>query len=95
MKRLVELRSKQNKTKEDMSKILGVARSTYAMYENGSREMDYKSLVKVADYFRVSLDYLFERTDFPIHIESYSRDEIEFITESLEVYRRTKQKFFS
>ncbi|MDY7222100.1 helix-turn-helix domain-containing protein [Halalkalibacterium halodurans] len=95
MKRLVELRSKQNKTQEDMSKILGVARSTYAMYENGSREMDYKSLVKVADYFRVSLDYLFERTDFPIHIESYSRDEIEFITESLEVYRRTKQKFFS
>ena len=32
-------------------------------YENMEREADYETLVKFADYFNVSLDYLFGRTD--------------------------------
>ena len=34
-------------------------------YETGAREADYKSLIKFADYFDVSIDYLLERTDNP------------------------------
>ncbi|MBR3933952.1 MAG: helix-turn-helix transcriptional regulator [Clostridia bacterium] len=34
-------------------------------YENGVREADYATLIKFADYFNVSLDYLLERTDNP------------------------------
>ncbi len=32
---------------------------------NGQREAGYKELIKLADYFEVSIDYLLERTDNP------------------------------
>ena len=40
---------------------LGVARSTYACYETGKNEPDIYTLIKIADYYRVSLDYLVGR----------------------------------
>lgn len=33
--------------------------------KTGTREEDYKTLIKFADYFNVSIDYLLERTDNP------------------------------
>ena len=91
--RLLELRTKHGLTQEDLSELLGVARTTYAMYEQGKRQMDYGLLLKLCDYYKVSLDYLFGRTNQPLHIESYSPDEIEFVTKSLEVYKEVKSKF--
>ena len=35
-------------------------------YENGEREADYETLIKLGDYFDVSIDYLLERTQNPI-----------------------------
>ena len=40
---------------------LGIARSTYACYETGKNEPDIYTLVKIADYYKVSLDYLVGR----------------------------------
>lgn len=40
---------------------LGVARSTYACYETGKNEPDVYTLIKIADYYKVSLDYLVGR----------------------------------
>ena len=37
--------------------------NTISRYETGEREADYKSLIMLADYFGVSIDYLLERTD--------------------------------
>lgn len=54
--------------------------------------MDYELLIKLCNFHKVSLDYLFGRTDFPIHQESYTQDEIEFITRALEVYKDVKSK---
>lgn len=93
LNRLLELRMKNGLTQEDLSQLLGVARTTYAMYEQGKRQMDYELLLKLCDYYKVSLDYLFGRTDLPIHKESYTPDEIEFVTKSLEVYKEVKSKF--
>lgn len=92
--RLVELRKKKNLTQEQVSNAIGVARTTYAMYEQGRREMDYELLIKLADFYNVSLDYLFGRTDNPIHNESYTEDEIEFMIKSLNIYKEVKDKFF-
>ncbi|MBO1003160.1 helix-turn-helix domain-containing protein [Pseudogracilibacillus auburnensis] len=92
LKRLITLRKKHKLNQEDIAKFLGVARTTYAMYEQGNREMDYELLIKLADYYKVSLDYLFGRSDNPVHIESYAYDEIEFINRTLEVYRDLKSK---
>jgi transcriptional regulator with XRE-family HTH domain len=92
LKRLAELRKKHNLNQEEIAKIIGVGRTTYAMYEQGNREMDYRSLIKLANYYKVSLDYIFGRTDIPIHLESYTPDEIEFMTRSLQLYKDMKNK---
>jgi transcriptional regulator with XRE-family HTH domain len=92
VKRLNEQRVKNNLTQEEVADILGVARTTYAMYEQGNREMDYSSLLKLADYYKVSLDYLFGRSAIPIHPESYSDDEIEFMIKALSLYKEMKSK---
>lgn len=93
LKRLEQLRKNHNLNQEDVAALIGVARTTYAMYEQGNREMDYELLIKLADYYNVSLDYLFGRTDNPIHIESYTVDEIEFITRTLTVYKDIKKRY--
>ncbi|MEK4936713.1 transcriptional regulator [Bacillus pseudomycoides] len=57
------LRKQRKLRQEDMAKHLGIARTTYAMYEQGNREPDYDTLQKLADFFDVSLDYLLGRTN--------------------------------
>ena len=39
--------------------------NTISRYESGEREADYQTLIAIADYFGVSIDYLLERTDNP------------------------------
>ncbi len=39
--------------------------NSISRYETGSHEADYATLIKIADYFNVSVDYLLERTDNP------------------------------
>lgn len=92
VKRLFELRTKNNYKQEDIALVLGVARTTYAMYEQGNREMDYELLLKLADFYKVSLDYLFGRSELPVHPESYTHDEIEFMVRSLGLYKEMKAK---
>lgn len=89
--RLIKLRNDFSLTQDDVANILGVARTTYAMYEQGHREMDYASIIKLADRYRVSLDYLFGRTDNPIQSDSMPTDEIEYLIKSLELYRSMKK----
>lgn len=40
--------------------------NTISRYETGEREADYATLIAIADYFNVSIDYLLERTDNPV-----------------------------
>ncbi|OFD09127.1 hypothetical protein BTGOE7_14050 [Bacillus thuringiensis] len=61
--KLHSLRKERKLRQEDMAKHLGIARTTYAMYEQGNREPDYTTLQKLADFFNVSVDYLLGRTD--------------------------------
>lgn len=56
--RLKELRKSKKLYQEDVASKLGIARTTYASYEQGSREPDHEMLVKLADFFNVSIDYL-------------------------------------
>jgi transcriptional regulator with XRE-family HTH domain len=61
--RLNQLRNEKKWTQEEMSNKVGIARTTYAMYEQGKRNPDYETLKKIADLFDVSTDYLLGRTD--------------------------------
>ncbi|PRT27530.1 helix-turn-helix domain-containing protein [Bacillus thuringiensis] len=61
--RLHTLRKERKLRQEDMAKQLGIARTTYAMYEQGNREPDYNTLIKLATFFKVSIDYLLGTTE--------------------------------
>ena len=63
--RLKELRTKRKITQLKMSMDLNMNQNTLSRYENGVRQADYSTLVMFADYFNVSLDYLFGRTENP------------------------------
>ncbi|MFR4285576.1 MAG: helix-turn-helix domain-containing protein [Enterococcus italicus] len=59
--RLMDLRKQKKLTQAEMADILGVARTTYSSYEQGRRTPDVDIQNKIADYFKVSLDYLHGR----------------------------------
>lgn len=62
--RLKELRkAKKNLTQLQMANFLGVAKTTYASYEQGKRMPDSQIQNKIADFFGVSLDYLHGREE--------------------------------
>lgn len=65
MRRLMELRKKRGISQLKLAMDLGLTQNTVSRYESGTRQADYKTLVALADYFNVSVDYLLERTDFP------------------------------
>jgi transcriptional regulator with XRE-family HTH domain len=57
-KRLISLREKAGISQVEISKRLGVARTTYASYEQGAREPDIEMLNKLATFHGVSVDFL-------------------------------------
>ena len=59
--RLKDLRKAQGLSQEELAKEIDVARTTYNHYEIEKSEPNIKTLIKLADYFDVSLDYLCER----------------------------------
>lgn len=61
--KLKELRSQQKISQEELAKAIGVSRSTIAGYETKSREPDLSTLVKIATYFNVSVDYLIDSSE--------------------------------
>ena len=63
--RLKELRKKRKKSQVSLGIDLGVSQDAISRYENLEREADYQTLIDIADFFNVSLDYLFGRTDNP------------------------------
>lgn len=44
---------------------LDLTQNSISRYESGAREADYRTLIALADFFNVSLDYLLGRTDNP------------------------------
>ncbi|MCI6387723.1 MAG: helix-turn-helix transcriptional regulator [Ruminococcus sp.] len=63
--RLRELRRARNISQLKLSMDLQLNQNAISRYETGLREADYATLIKIADYFNVSIDYLLERTDNP------------------------------
>lgn len=59
------LREKRGITQEQLANMVGISRAALSHYEKGRREPDYDTLSKIADFFKVSIDYLVGRTDNP------------------------------
>lgn len=65
MFRLRELREEKGISQKELGKLFNVAQNTISNWENGTREPDTKTLVKLAELFECSVDYLVGRTDDP------------------------------
>lgn len=63
--RLVQLKVERNLLQKDIAKGVGLALRTYQYYESGERKPDSDTLIALADYFGVSIDYLVGRCDDP------------------------------
>lgn len=59
--RLKELRKKRKISQLKLASDLNMNQNTISRYENLEREADYETLIKIADYFNVTLDYLLGR----------------------------------
>ncbi|MBF2518374.1 helix-turn-helix transcriptional regulator [Listeria marthii] len=56
------IREDNDVTQQHMAELLNVSQNTYSQYETGKIEWTASALIKVADYFDVSVDYLLDRT---------------------------------
>ena len=61
--RLKELRKSRKLNKVDLGKIAGITSKQIQRYESGESEPTLSVLVRLSDYFDVSLDYLVGRSD--------------------------------
>jgi len=62
--RFKELRTEKGLGQKQIGNLLGYSESTISLYESGSREpKKILDLIKIADYFDVTLDYLLGRTN--------------------------------
>ena len=59
--KLLELRKQHNKTQQELAEYLNTKHQTYGAYEKGINEPSIKTLIKLADYYNVSIDYLVGR----------------------------------
>ena len=63
--RLKELRKKKGISQLRLATDLNTTQNTISRYETGEREPGIDELIKIADYFNVSVDFLIGRTDNP------------------------------
>ena len=63
--RLRELRKAKGISQLKLALDLNTSQNTISRYETGEREPGLVELIKIADYFNVSVDYLLERTNNP------------------------------
>ena len=63
--RIKDLREDNDLTQKEVAKVLTCDQSLYSKYERGEREIPLSLLIKLADYYGTSLDYLTYRTDNP------------------------------
>ena len=69
--RLKDLRYQKEITQEELGKVLNKTKNNISQYETGKRQPDNETLIKISEYFQVSLDYLLGKTD----IKNFTSDD--------------------
>ena len=62
-KRIRDLREDNDKKQSDIAQYLKCSQVCYSYYENGQRDIPTDVLIKLADFYGVSIDYMLDRTD--------------------------------
>ncbi len=61
--RIRDLREDSDKKQKELAQYLSVDQSTYSDYENGRINVPIEQLIKIAEYYDVSIDYIVGRTN--------------------------------
>ena len=61
--RLKDLREDNDLMQKEVAAILGIDQRVYSNYEIGKREIPTRFLIKLADFYNTSVDYIFGRTN--------------------------------
>ena len=61
--RIQDLRTDADMSQKQLSEILNISQRSYSHYETGSRNIPVEMLIRLANYYDISVDYLVGRTD--------------------------------
>ena len=61
--RIQDLRTDADMSQKQLSEILHISQRSYSDYETGSRNIPVEMLIRLANYYDISVDYLVGRTD--------------------------------
>ena len=61
--RLRDLREDGDYTQSHLARLLNIRQNTYPQYENGQRQLPIDVLIRLAEFFQTSTDYILEVTD--------------------------------
>lgn len=94
--RLKKLRRDMNLTQAELSLRLSISRSSLSLYEINKREPDCETINKIADFFEVSLDYLYGRSSDAFNSKTRIMDISASLTEKekqlLEIFGKIKDE---
>ena len=62
-KRIRELREDHDLTQREVAEMLGMSQTGYSKYETGTNDIPTAVLIKLADFYKTSVDYLLGRTN--------------------------------
>ena len=65
-KRIRDLREDNDLMQKEVAAILGIDQRVYSNYETGKREIPTRFLIKLADFYNTSVDYILGRTNIII-----------------------------
>ena len=71
--RLRQLREAKHYTQLKVAMDLNISQNSVSRYESGAQEAGYEMLIRFADYYNVSVDYILRRTDCPTLFNSESK----------------------
>lgn len=74
-KNLRNIREDNDIKQKDIAKYLNVSQNTYSQYETGVISLTAEILIKLSDYYNVSIDYLLDRTNNPQIKKNISKSE--------------------
>jgi transcriptional regulator with XRE-family HTH domain len=90
-------RERKKMTQKEVADSIGVAKSTYSLYESGNREPNVQTIKKIADTLNVSADDLLGLSNDPLVLaahfdgDEYTEDELNEIRQFAEFVRSRKK----
>ncbi|NLL77368.1 MAG: helix-turn-helix transcriptional regulator [Clostridiales bacterium] len=90
-------RERRNMSQKEVAEGIGVAKSTYSLYESGNREPNVPTIKKIADFLNVSADDLLGISDEPQTIaahfdgDEYTEEELEEIKQFAEFVKNKRR----